>query len=379
MQIIFSGSIGRSVTGGQAWANLQYLIGLRALGHDVYYLEDCGEWSSVYNWDTQETTWELDYPASYINECLGSYGFQDNWIYRAGQSSLGLSIEAFCEILEQSDLLIIRGIPFLTWRAEYNLPRNRAFIDVDPGFTQFCHERGEPAFVETIGSSESLFTIGQHIGNPDCPIPTCGRQWLKTVSPVEISEWPVMDDGDQESFTSVIRWRGMKDMNYKGVEYGQRNREFAKFMPLPGHTQQHLKIALTGGGSSVFNKNGWEVVEGWSVTRTPQSYQDFIQNSRAEFGVAKNTYVDTRSGWFSDRSACYLASGRPVLVQDTAAGNWLPVGEGAMTFRDLRDAVSGIDMINSDYERHCQAARDLAVEYFATEKVLPALLEAAIS
>ncbi len=379
MVIVLTGGIGRSVTGGQAWANLQYLIGLSMLGHDVFYLEDSGEWSGVYKWEKEETTWDLDYPGEYVRSCLEPFGFAERWMYRAGDKSAGLPIDTFREVCERADLLLIRGIPFLSWRPEYDLPRRRAFIDIDPGFTQFRYARGEPAFIETLDRSEALFTIGQRIESPDCPIPTLGRKWLKTVSPVVLQEWPFANDVGSGPFTSIIRWRGMKDLNYKGVEYGQRNREFEKFFSLPSHTNQILKIAVTGGGNKRLADNGWQAVDGWTVSKTPQQYRRFIQRSRAEFGVAKNTYVDTRSGWFSDRSVCYLASGRPVLVQDTGIASWLPTGEGVVTFSDLDEAVAGIEAINKDYESHRKVARDLATGHFAAERVLPALLEAALA
>ena len=375
MLIILSGGIGRSVTGGQAWANLQYLIGLKSLGHDVYYLEDCGEWSSVYDWDKGEIVWNMDYPGGYIAECLEPFGLGDRWMYRAGDESIGLTIGEFEDICRRADLLLIRGIPFLTWRPEYDLPRCRLFLDVDPGFTQFSHQRGEPAFVETIARSDVLYTIGQNTGRADCPIPDCGRTWLKTVSPVVLGEWPAMKEEGAGCFTSVVRWQGMKDMKYQGVDYGQRNREFSKFIGLPQKCTQRFEIAVTGGSRRPLEDNGWNVIDGWTASKTPSIYQQFIQNSRAEFGVAKNTYVDTNCGWFSDRSACYLASARPVLVQDTSIASWLPTGRGVVTFRDLDSAVSGIEAINNNYSEHQRFAREIAEEYFSAAHVLPPLLE----
>jgi len=169
--IILCGSIGQSVTGGQAWANMQYLLGFQKLGHDVYYLEDCGDWSYVYNWETQLMTDELDYPAQYIRDCLEPIGMVGKWIYRAGDRSTGMTIQNLAEICAQADVLIVRGLPILEWRDEYNLPRRRVFIDVDPGFTQMRFAKGEPAFVSTIRRCEALFTVGTRIGSPDCTIP----------------------------------------------------------------------------------------------------------------------------------------------------------------------------------------------------------------
>jgi hypothetical protein len=170
----------------------------------------------------------------------------------------------------------------------------------------------------------------------------------------------------------------MKDLTYQGVSYGQRDREFSQFIDLPPLTCQPLRIALTGAAPELLSKHGWEVVPGWIESRTPQSYQRAIQHSRAELGIAKHCYVATQGGWFSDRSVCYLASGLPVLVQDTGLGNWLPLGKGVVTFRDVAEALEGIEAINSDYEEHRQEAREIAQQYFSIEKVLLPLLQVAM-
>lgn len=379
MLIILSGAIGRSVTGGQAWANLQYLIGLRALGHEVYYLEDVGDWSNTYDWEAGHHTDSLDYPGEYIRRSLEPYGFGNQWTYRAGDKSRGLSIDEMRRLCVEAELLLIRGVPFIVWRSEYELPRRRAFIDVDPGFTQIRLALQEPAFSETLGKCERLFTLAQRIGKPDCPIPTVGRQWIKTLSPVALDAWPVSSPSVDGAFTTVVRWRGLKDVQYNGVEYGQRDREFPKFVDLPQHSNQTFRIALTGGSAERLTRHGWDVVDGWQVSKDTASYQRFIQESRAELGIAKHCYVATRGGWFSDRSVCYLASGRPVLLQDTGLLDWLPTGSGVLTFSDSTEALERIDQLNSDYDLHSSAARHIAEEHFSATKVLSRLLESASS
>jgi hypothetical protein len=174
-----------------------------------------------------------------------------------------------------------------------------------------------------------------------------------------------------------MRWSGFQDANYEGKTYGQKDQEFARFIHLPSLVAQKFRIGLNG--PETLSEFGWEVVPGEVATRTPQLYRQFIQSSRAEFGVAKQGYVKMRGGWFSDRSVCYLASGLPLLIQDTALQDWLPVGEGVLTFQELPDILRGIAEINGAYERHRAAARKLAEEYFASQKVLTALVEAAMS
>lgn len=379
MIIIFSGNIGRFPVGGMAWVNMQYLLGLRALGHNVIYLEECGEGSWVYNWDTEELTTELDYPTAYVRDCLGPIGFGNRWIYHAGDQSVGMPVNEFRSVCSQADLLILLGSPLDLWRSEYDWPQHRIYIDLDPGFTQIRLANGEPSLVNTVERCERLFTIGQRIGATDCAIPTRGWNWLTTVVPISFPHWPMAENGVATQFTTVMQWHSYKDVHYNGLSYGNKDKEFSKFMHLPSLTTQPFGIALTGGQPEELSRYGWKVDTGWVVSRTPWSYRTFIQNSRAEFGVAKHGYVATRGGWFSDRSVCYLASGRPVLAQDTGQSDWLPTGEGLLTFRDVPEALRGIEVINADYEGHCRAARLLAEQYFAAERVLPLLLEEATS
>jgi len=379
VRIIVAGTIGRSVTGGQAWANMQYLVGLQELGHDVYYVEDCGSWSEVYDWDSEQIVHGLDLPARYIQACLEPIGFGNRWIYRTTTESRGIPLSEFNHQCRCSDLLIIRGVPMLEWRREYDMPARRAFIDVDPGFTQIRLAKSEAAYVETVARSETLFTVGHNVGSPQCPIPTVDRTWFHLPPPVSLSHWQVASDDSVTRFTSYMRWRGMKDVSFRGVTYGQKDREFPKFFDLPRRTSQPLRLAVVGAPTDKLREYGWEVVPGWTESRTPFDYQMSIQGSRAEFGVAKHCYVETQSGWFSDRSACFLASGRPVLVQDTGQAKWLPVGQGVLTFESMSDVLVGIERINEDYDAHRMAARKIAEEYFAADRVLGSLIEKTLS
>jgi hypothetical protein len=378
MTIILSGTIGRSGLGGQAWASLQYLLGLRALGHEVYYLEDCGRSSWVYIWEKEDWTHELDYPAAYVNACLEPFGFGDRWIYRDNYRSIGVPLEKFLEVCANADLLILRAVPFWNWRKEYELPKRRAFIDVDPGFTQITLANGDQGWLDGLAHCERHFTYGQRLGAPDCPIPDAGGPWLKTLPPVFLPEWPFAE-GDATLFTSVMRWQGFKEVTHNGVSYGQRDREFANYFDLPKLTSQKFRIAQMGMKPELMTSRGWDSVPGEVISRTPASYQAFIQQSRAEFSVPKNGYVKMRGGWFSDRSVCYLASGRPVLIEDTGLSDWLMVGQGVVTFANPDEAVAGINHINADYERHRRAARRLAEEVFSTEQVLKSFLREAMN
>ncbi len=378
MKIILAGTIGRSGLGGQAWASLQYLIGLQELGHEVFYLEDCGDTTWVWDWEKAEWNYELDYPAAFVDRCLAPFGLGQRWIYRTNSGSKGLPLERFIELCSQADLLILRAVPLWTWRPEYDRPRRRAFIDVDPGFTQIAIANGDRGLAEGIQRCERRFTMGQRIGARDCAVPAAGGPWLKTLPPVALREWPVAS-GSATHFTSIVRWQGFREASFQGASYGQRDKEFPKFLGLPEQTAQMFRIALMGTPTETLTRRGWEVAPGEVISRTPADYQRFIQESRAEFSVPKHGYVEMRGGWFSDRSVCYLASGRPVLIEDTGLSDWLPVGQGVVTFTDVPGAIAGVEAINADYPGQCGAARRLAEEVFASGKVLPPLLEAAMN
>jgi len=378
MTIIFAGTIGRSGLGGQAWAGLQYLLGFRALGHEVYYLEDCGRSSWVYQWEKEDWTHELTYPAAYVQACLEPFGLGDRWIYRDSSGFLGLPPDQFRDVCAHADLLLLRAPPFWVWRLEYDLPKRRAFIDIDPGYTQMSIANGDAALAQGIGRFEKRFTCGHRVGQPGSAIPLDGGPWLPTVPPVYLPEW-AMAQSEATHFTSVVRWQGFKEVVFDGVAYGQRDREFARFLELPRQTSQRFRLAQVGMKPEVLEDHGWEAVAGEVFSRTPALYHRFVQNSRAEFSVPKHGYATMRGGWFSDRSVCYLASGRPVLIEDTGLHDWLPCGDGLVTFTDLDSALAGIDRINSNYQQHQQAARQLAEMTFSTEVVLPRLLQEALS
>jgi hypothetical protein len=378
MTIIIAGTIGRSGLGGQAWASLQYLLGFRALGHEVYYLEDCGESSWVYNWEKGEWTTELDYPASYVRDCLEPFGFENRWIYRTNEGSVGMSLIEFLNVCADADLLIMRAVPLWVWRKEYESPKRRVFIDVDPGFTQISIASGDKGISEGIARCERKFTIAQRISESDCKIPKAGGPWLKTLPPVFLNEWPVVQ-GEAKHFTSIMRWQGFREANFNGASYGQRDKEFPKFIELPNMTSQSFEIALMGIKPEHLAKHGWGVAPGEMISKTPFSYREFIQQSRGEFSVPKHGYVESKGGWFSDRSVCYLASGKPVLIEETGLSGWMPTGEGVVTFHDATTARMGVEQINSDYKNQCRAARSLAESIFSTQRVLPALLDDAMN
>lgn len=381
MTIIVAGTIGRSGVGGQAWTVLQYLLGFRALGHDVYYLEDCGISSWAYDWDKGEWTAELDSPAAYVRDCLKPFGFEKQWCYRTNDGTRGMSEKEIIEVCRRADLLILRAVPFWVWRDEYDLPKCRAFIDVDPGFTQAAMLSGDKGIADGVAKCEKRFTVGQCVGLNKCLIPQALGPWTATVPPVFLDEWPLQSttSATMPDFTSVIRWQGFRDQTYGGSSYGQRDRSFPKFFSLPSKVDATFRVALLGTNPETLTQHGWEVLPGEVVSKTPQSYREFIQQSRAEFCVPKHGYIAMWTGWVSDRSVCYLASGRPVLMEETGISERLPTGLGLVTFKDFDEAVVLAQEIQLQYKWHAHAAREIAQKVFATKNVLPKLIADAMS
>jgi hypothetical protein len=248
---------------------------------------------------------------------------------------------------------------------------------MDPFFTQIGH-MGLKNFEE----HDLHFTYGMNVGRPDCTIPSGGVNWRRTVPPVVPEIWDFARDTpieDSAPLTTIANWTAYGGAMHNGERYGQKNEEFARLAPLPRRTSQKLEIALAGAPAEVWEQlrhQGWILRDAASISRDISDYSDYIARSRGEFSAAKHAYVKTRSGWFSDRSVCYLASGRPVITQDCGINEWLPAGSGVLTFSSLEQAAERIAEVNSNYAGHCRSARKLAEEVFSYRVVLPAILKA---
>jgi hypothetical protein len=253
----------------------------------------------------------------------------------------------------------------------------RVFLDIDPGFGQFWEELG---LHRPFTGYDSCVTIGLNIGRPDCTIPTCGLDWIVTPQPVVLEWWPP-SDVPGESFTTVASWRGAYGpVEFQGKSYGLRVHQFRRFVDLPGLTGRPFELALAIHPAetrdlALLSDNGWTLVDPQMVAGDALSYRSYIGRSLAEFSVAKDIYVRTRGGWISDRSLCYLASGKPVLAQETGFSRHYPTGEGLIAYATLEEAVAGVEEITRHPDRHARAARALAEEYFDSDKVLARLLQ----
>jgi len=370
MRILFAGIIGRYPFGGVTWCSLMYLLGLRALGHEVFYIEDTGE--CVYDPVQNILATDPVYGTTYIHNALEPFGLGHRWAFVNYDGTYhGATAEQVRHFAADADVFINLSGGSWFWRDEYaNIPR-KVFIDSDPAFTQLAIAKAVPWYVEFFTRFDRLFTFGANIGTPLCPVPVGTFTWHKTWQPITLDEWQTTK-APRDRFTTVMTWQ-IESFTDTG---GNKDVEFVKFIDLPSKTSQPFELAING-PQKLLRQHGWDTVAAMNATRTPALYRDFIQGSKAEFGVAKHTYVVNRTGWFSYRTECYLASGRPALVQDTGWTAHLPSGEGLLAFSSVEDAIAGIDCINADYERHARRAAEIAREHFDANKILTRLLEVA--
>jgi hypothetical protein len=360
-RILVSGMIaGDPYQGGATWAVLQYVLGLRRLGHDVWFIEPVKD----------------DFAGKdYFAQVIAEFGLTTRAaVVRAGtRETIGVPYSAFprADILLNisgmlTDPALIGGIPV------------RIYLDLDPAFNQLWHVAQG---VDTRFAGHTHFvTIGQAIGDPDCPVPACGLEWIPALQPVVLEHWPAASAIRYDALTTVGNWRGYGSIQHQGTFYGQKAHSLRQFISLPRLTRERFLLAMSIHAEELRDlaalvENGWELLDPAEVAGSPAAYRQFIQQSRAEFGIAKSGYVASRCGWFSDRSVCYLASGRPVIAQDTGFSRFLPTGAGLFAFRTREDVLTAIDALRADYRRHSEAARALAEEYFDSDKVLTRLLE----
>jgi hypothetical protein len=374
--LIVAGSVAqRPGAGGHTWVFLQYLLGFRDLGWDVVLLDRL-EPDMCIDRNGDPCPAEDSVNLRYLQDVTERFELGDAYalLVDRGTVCLGMSRDQLLERVSQSALLLnVNG--FVADEDVLERAPRRAFLDIDPGFGQMWRELGlHDPFV----GHDVYVTVGENIGQPDCEIPTGGIDWVTTPQPVVLDHWPTQPlDGD--AFTSVVSWRGpAAPVVYRDKTYGLRVHEFRKFASLPRLSSATFEIALDidpadQEDADLLRSNDWSLIEPSSVANDPWSYRRYVQRSKAEVMIAKNMYVESRSGWFSDRSICYLASGKPVLAQDTGFTRLYETGEGLLAFTDLEQAVGGAEAISSDYGRHAHAARELAEAYFDSRKVLTRL------
>jgi hypothetical protein len=371
MKILFAGIIARHPYGGVTWCSLMYLLGLRALGHEVLYIEDTGE--CIYDPERNEISLDPSYGTRYIHAALEPFGMAGRWCFVNYDGTYhGRARDAVRAFCADADLFVNLSGGSWFWRDEYAAIPRRVFVDSDPVFTQLAIAKGETWYVDFFRGFTGLFTFGANIGTAESDVPTGEFVWNKTWQPVVCSLWHTHEPPRRDRFTTVMTW---KIDSFPDVD-GHKEREFMRFIDVPGGTVQRFEIAVNG-PRHLLREHGWSPIDAMSVSRSLWDYRAFIQGSKGEFGVAKHAYVSRRSGWFSDRSECYLAAGRPVLAQDTGWTAHLPSGTGLAGFSTREEAIEGLGRFERDYPLHARRAQEIAREHFDASRVLPPFLERA--
>lgn len=368
--IATGGSSGIPEFAGSTWVRLQYLLGLAELGVDAFWVDRLGPI------DPRRSRHSLDYVARQFHDLARAFNFEDRYciVYNDGESHFGMSEGELEALMRSADLYLgISGQPRPAKSAMY-IPV-RAYVDVDPGFTQAWASQQDMS----LDLYTHFLTVGQNVGRSEFRAPTNEVDWLPMLPPVVLSFWPEVIDDTCSRFSTVADWRGSQEA-ILGDEYlGGKRSEFVRFIDVPLLSDQRMELALTVGQQDyedigLLDGHNWRIRDPYAYTGNPESYREFIQYSRAEFSVAKNGYVRSNSGWISDRTACYLASGKPAVVQSTGFEWSLPVGTGLLTYSSVEEAVAAIRTVNADYLNHAHAARKLAEDYFDSRKVLGTVL-----
>jgi len=370
LAIVVSGTlVGAPRQGGATWAVLQYVLGLRQLGHEVLVVEQL-----AFDGDG------FDVAARAFAEIVRRFGLEHDaaLLDPATQATVGLSRAAIERRADAADVLLnISGT--LTDECLLGRVACRVYVDLDPGFTQLWH--AVDGVDMGLDRHDRFVTIGLRIGDDGCDVPTCDRAWITTPQPIVLEHWPFAAGSPPEVMTSVGNWRSYGSVEHGGVFYGQRAHSLRRLLDLAARAPVGVALALgidDGESDDIasLRRYGWTLTDPDRAAGTPSRYENFVGRSWAELGVAKSGYVASACGWFSDRSACYLASGRPVVAQDTGFPGLLPSGEGLHAFVTVEQAVTAIEEVRSDYQRQRLAARAIAEEHLASDRVLTRLLEA---
>lgn len=385
MRILVSGLIGQYAFGGVTWDYIQYLLGFRALGHDVWYLEDTATWA--YDPVKQEPSADCSYNVGYLERVMHEFDLGDRWIYRneADDTYHGPAASHADDVIRKCDIFI--NVSGACWMrdAVASIPR-KLFVDGDPMFTHIgLATLARPAYVDHLRAHDEHFTFGLNVGQPDCRVPTAGFDWKPTIQPIAIDWWERTlmphhaTHPARGAWTTVMNWASYPPQEFEGESYGNKDIEFLRFVDLPKHTTEAFVLAMGHGvgrnrPTSMLESSGWTIIEPDIHLPDYTTYHSFLANSKAEWSIAKNGYVKSRSGWFSCRSACYLALGKPVVVQDTGWTNHLPAGDGVLSFSDLQSAAAAINRVAENYEHHSKAAKKFAKDHLEAGRVCAELI-----
>lgn len=379
LRIIVLGYIVRGPMGGLVWHHLQYLATLHALGHDVWFLEDSEDYPACYDPERNITGTDPTYGLSFLQEIAQTFGLAARWAYHDAHQGCwhGPAASRVPELARSADLVLnLSGLsPLRDWWTSVPL---RVLIDTDPVFTQIRHLQ-DPAALAVARGHTHFLTFGTEIGQASYSGPVDGLPWQPTRQPLHLPAWPLTPlPGPPLRCTTVMQWQSYPPREHRGRFFGMKSQSFKLCLDLPGQAPAVLELALSGGDGDLrrrLRSHGWEIADPAAVARRPCDYQAYIRGSWAEFGVAKHGYVESGCGWFSERSAAYLASGRAVICQDTGFSAWLPSGEGLLVFRDPMEALVALEELARRPVFHGRKARDVAEAFFDGRVVLTRLLD----
>ncbi len=363
---------------GVVWQALHYLVGLRQLGHDVYYVEDSG--APPYDPRVKSIVEDPTYNVSCLQQTLERFGFGERWVYwdMASDTYFGHSRAQLDGWYEKADIIL--NLCGASWpRADRRRGGPLVYIQTDPVYEQILASQGDQRMTEMLSAHDLRFTYGENLGSADCPIPLGGFTWKTTRPPVVLDLWEPRIDPSCRYFTTVATWHNKgKDITFQGEKYvWSKHVNFLKYLELPQRTPQAFELAVETGDEAIrseLTSLGWRLAQAAERSATVEGYQEYIYASRGEFTVAKDIYARPRSGWFSDRTVCYLAAGKPVVTQETGFSKFVPVGRGLFSFSNMDEAVAAFAAINADYPLHARAAREVAEQYFGAETILRKLL-----
>lgn len=379
LRVVVLGYVVRFPLGGMAWHYLQYVLGLARMGHDVFFFEDSDDYPSCYDPVRSVVDENPTFGLDFARRSLDEIGLGERWAYYDAHTSrwFGPRADDATGICEFADIVLnISGAnPLRSWT---RLIPHRVFIDTDPVFEQI-RQLTVPERRELAQEHTSFLTFGCNIGRSGSRVPEDGLPWQPTRQPIVLDAWRVTPGPSQGLFTTIMQWDSYREREFGGVFYGLKSRSFEPFLRLPERAGPFFELALgtPDAPRDLLRSAGWNLVDPRVPTRSLASYQEYIRNSKAEFSIAKHGFVQGWSGWFSERSAGYLASGRPVALQDTGYSDWLPTGDGLIPFSTMDEAEAAIRDIIGRYEHHCRSARELAAEYFDSDRVLDEVLSLA--
>jgi len=366
--------------GGMTWQVLHHLAPLRRLGFDVWYVEDRDV--QVFDPVTYEPTYDVRPNVEFLIRQLDRIGLGDRWLFRVPETDEvhGGERGDLERLYARTDLALnVTGAQ--EWRPEHDAITCRIYVETDPVANQVAVAAGDAGPIGELAHYHHIFTYGANLGAPDCPLPLERFHWRPTRPPVVCDWWDDAGSPTIEALTTVTNWRqNGEEVEWDGERWTWRKDvAFAPYLDLPGRAPLSVELAigaLGDGDWETLEQRGWRLRASASLAE-PDSYRSYVRSSLGEFTAAKEQYVRPRSGWFSDRSVCYLAAGRPVITEDTGFGRTLPVGEGLLTFSDAQEALDAIAAVAADYDRHAAAAREIAREYFDAERLMADMLQAA--